>query len=709
MFKYIASIPILLMMFVSTSYAEGVGDNLKGSEYTISDCLSLSDYAIDMGQQIKDSKECIDKLSELNEIGDENLITRKAFTASLISIIYPLVAFVTKVVGAFSVLFLVWKGAQRFLKHDKDYDAGNMATNWAITFIVMSFGLNASSLDYLVDLYTKNIDNEVTNYLAINNAVNARSQSSKKEVIDSNIFEVNKASQKIGFGIIYSEFCAERYLQDAMTLHPFDSTDYHLDKEADCIDDQKTKAESLSFLGRGGRSVLNYAVKECSSLISSKNYECGFIDGVEPTSEIGKLIDQQADEFVAIAQHYDAALCDELNVDETSVSELQSYCREWDGAKFQLKTTDLKKQDIDMALVNTHNQFLDKLSVAVSKDLNRHLELDTSLFNNFAMANGLINTGIEDELMQSELVDVLNQVKYNAPYVVSTSFGTDLNAGDQSGRSVASKDGYFQNLYDSLGDAYDSEEMASKTTNEILQVFQNPKMLFGSETAEGFELHSQALRSLHNNFGTLVSIYITNEIASHSLRVMGQKTNDMIKIKTAQKLKMYNKALLWALVISFLFLPFVIGLQTVHFVVQSLIKITTFCVVAVIQAFKRDDARVVAISFIEFKLLPMIFMSLVISFMITDFFAGIWFDAFVSLGIEVNYDPNAGIKLLEPVLYLIGFTTLLMTIFITTYFTVSRVLADALKLKNITASMDLNNNAQQDAVGQVRRVVSRIF
>ncbi|TOF18100.1 hypothetical protein CGJ28_26095, partial [Vibrio parahaemolyticus] len=122
-------------------------------------------------------------------------------------------------------------------------------------------------------------------------------------------------------------------------------------KEMSCLSEKETEAKTMNFLERGGRSPLNYAVKTCSRLISSKDYDCGFVDGVESSSAIGALVNQYAPEFIEVAKNYDAELCEDLNVDPLSRTDLKSYCREWTGDRFVLKSTEMTNAEIDSALV----------------------------------------------------------------------------------------------------------------------------------------------------------------------------------------------------------------------------------------------------------------------------------------------------------------------------------------------------------------------
>lgn len=706
-FIKILSVAMFIFMFLFTVTAKA-NDKLEDPQYVISDCIDVGDYKKDIGEQIKESKKCIDNLSMDNDISDQNLETRKNLLSSVIGLFYTVVKYSSTLLAILLPMFVAHKLFKKLVFDDINVDISNSILSWSIASIIIAIGTNSSTSSFLVNKFTIAVDNNITTYLAMNNVVGTRSQSAKQQLINSNILQTSKLSQIVGFGIIYSEFCSERYIEDKLTVHNYESKDFILTKESECFDQYNREGEGLTFLERGGRSILNYTVKKCSSKLDSRDYDCGTIDGVSSDSEIGKLINANAVQYVELAKQFDAAQCDELNVNDLSETSLQSYCRKWNGSSFALKTTNLSTQDIEAQLIKQHNSFISELSNAVSKDMNEHIVLNTALFSNFELANGLIKSSVDEDDFENDLLNLLGEIRYNSPFVINHTMGNDLDMGSQEGSSISSKDGYFLKLFQDLNSLYSSDEMAADTTMELMKLHEDPKLMFGHYAGEGFELDAQPLRSLQDNMKTLGIMYMINWTASNSLYTVGRKTGDMALIKTAQKLKSYNNGLLYAILFSILFLPMIILLKTVQYVCHVFLKIVTFTASAVAHVFKKGDVRVIVISLLEFKLLPTIFMSLNISFMLTSFFVAIWYDTLVALGLEVIQNYNFGIQLAAPILYLLGFTVLINIVFISTYFTTSRVISSSIQFKNIPASISFNMNSEQDAVGQLRKVVGKI-
>ncbi|MBE5194239.1 hypothetical protein HJ051_12505 [Vibrio parahaemolyticus] len=66
---------LLAMLFFIFSFNVTFAEN-QTLEYKVSDCISVSDNR-DLMTQIKANGECIDEISENNDLGDKNLATKK--------------------------------------------------------------------------------------------------------------------------------------------------------------------------------------------------------------------------------------------------------------------------------------------------------------------------------------------------------------------------------------------------------------------------------------------------------------------------------------------------------------------------------------------------------------------------------------------------------------------------------------------------------
>lgn len=151
----------------------------------------------------------------------------------------------------------------RKLAFDENMDVSSNVIGYAVLAFITAIGSNTGTLPFLTNKLFENTDNQITNFLAMNNVVQARSETAKQPLIDSNIKETAQAVQKLGYGIVNSEFCSLKYVQNQMSLfdYPTDKS-FNNSKEMSCLSEKETEAKTMNFLERGGRSPLNYAVKK---------------------------------------------------------------------------------------------------------------------------------------------------------------------------------------------------------------------------------------------------------------------------------------------------------------------------------------------------------------------------------------------------------------------------------------------------------------
>lgn len=89
---------LLAMLFFIFSFNLTFAEN-QTLEYKVSDCISVSDNR-DLMTQIKENGECIDEISENNDLGDKNLATKKTLYESILSLIYPVVQVASTITAA---------------------------------------------------------------------------------------------------------------------------------------------------------------------------------------------------------------------------------------------------------------------------------------------------------------------------------------------------------------------------------------------------------------------------------------------------------------------------------------------------------------------------------------------------------------------------------------------------------------------------------
>lgn len=698
---------LLAIIFFIFSFNLSFAEN-QTLEYKVSDCISVSDNR-DLMTQIEDNGKCIDEISENNDLGDKNLATKKTLYESILSLIYPVVQVASTITAAIFGLFLLYK-TMRKLAFDENMDVSSNVIGYAVLAFITAIGSNTGTLPFLTNKLFENTDNQITNFLAMNNVVQARSETAKQPLIDSNIKETAQAVQKLGYGIVNSEFCSLKYVQNQMSFfeYPTDRS-FNDSKEMSCLSEKETEAKTMNFLERGGRSPLNYAVKKCSRVISSKDYDCGFVDGVESTSAIGALVNQYAPEFVEVAKNYDAELCEDLNIDALSRTDLKSYCREWNGDRFVLKSTEMTNSEIDSALIAINSTMMKNVSDAISKDLNKRVETDIALFNTFELANALVSSGIDEDLMQNELAALLSEINYTNPYIVDQTFGNELKAEYQSGSNISSLNGYYDRLNQNLRKIYTSDAMAEDTSMQILRVLRDPKTLFGRYTKEGFEIDAQPLKSIQDNYKSIGVMWIAGYTAGNYIFSRGKDLGDKAMMKVGTKLKSTSNGLLYTIVISFLFIPIVVFSKIVQILVQVFLKIVGLIGAVYAFIFKKDEPSQLFISFLDLKLIPVMIMSLTISLMLTSFFTAIWYDNLTALGLEAMQKDSLGLSIVKPFLFLLGYTILINLIFLSSYYATSSVIAKMIRFTKAIASIEMNEQAVNKGVKDINNVLGRFL
>ncbi|TOO51107.1 hypothetical protein, partial [Vibrio parahaemolyticus] len=126
----------------------------------------------DLMTQIQDNGKCIDEISENNDLGDKNLATKKTLYESILSLIYPVVQVASTITAAIFGLFLLYK-TMRKLAFDENMDVSSNVIGYAVLAFITAIGSNTGTLPFLTNKLFENTDNQITNFLAMNNVVQA--------------------------------------------------------------------------------------------------------------------------------------------------------------------------------------------------------------------------------------------------------------------------------------------------------------------------------------------------------------------------------------------------------------------------------------------------------------------------------------------------------------------------------------------------------
>ncbi|EKN4567799.1 hypothetical protein PXQ59_002157 [Vibrio parahaemolyticus] len=703
--KIIATTLIILSFSFSMAEPEKKIDEVS---YKISDCYSYTNKTVSLNKQYKEGVECVNELRKENEINDLNIKSNTSIFENIVSFILNVLFAISLVIGAYAAIPISYKFLRKFFNKEP-INIAKLTTGIALFSLAGAIISNPFSKDYVVDFIMKATDNEIKARAAFENKINGGSEIGDKLILDEYVQDTALAAKKIGYGIVKSELCSLEYIENEMTMHDYPIADYYPETEsAVCFSEKMAEAQTKRFMERGGRSARNYAVKQCSDKLSSRDIDCGFFHKVEidesTESSIVNLINSYEKEFVAAAEEYDAAFCSSLNTSLMAETELQAYCRDWNGKQFELKSTDLKRHEINKMLVNLNERLMSELAGAIAQDIHNRGEVSSELelFNIFDLANGLTATGIDEKDLDSKIIDTIRTIQYNYPLTVSEMANEKVLEKTQTTTGIASLNSYYQELNSVLDNVYASDEMATKTTNQFLKVLKDPKLFFGEYTKNGYEVSANPLKAINEQSFTIGVFWLSAKLQSKSMQNIGKMKGDKALQTAGYKLEKLLGTLLFAIVIAIAFPTFVQYLVFVKMIFSTISNILIVGFGSFMSILTRQNPDKVVMSIFNLMLLPTRLSPLFISIKLTGFLTGLFYDIFTGFGFEV-VEVGIGTQFILPIIYLIFYVLLISYFFITIYLTANRIVEAELKLSNVLG--DLGTSA--DSVGIIMNKVKK--
>lgn len=468
----------------------------------------------------------------------------------------------------------------------------------------------------------------------------ADNDSINKSVVESNISEITALSNTFTTNVIYSEVCANAYVDSYITTtYPFDfkSTDINADINTDdellsCI--EKEKSGFGSFTDRG-RTALNHAVKVCSNKIGGVDHDCGRVAFSEDTPTILKAkFDAMSMTLTETVNSYSEVLCTEY--EKVFFDKAKEVCSEWNGSEFTIKNSSLHKNDVDKLLVQQmsvlNKEIIDGLSESVD---NKDNLSDVYLFSYMDQMYSLFFSDFDETRILTETTEHLQSISFRDPKVTLLHNGYESNPLEPNNTMYVDGINDFNHMMlNGVDKIMSSDAINYESNKSFLSILYDPKELVGSYygkkymsdrcTDKGcYEFDVLAFKKLIQNTPELLYTLVGVKYSAAVVEVVGnEKTKTM-----AMKVGGYTKWLIIGLVAISLYVlgKFIYG-GALSFFIDLIRRNLTLIASAVVIYATKQDIDALKYKCIEFYYSFLLLTNLLISILLTHLFLSVAYD-----------------------------------------------------------------------------------